>query len=193
MKNIAILDGSLNGIGGNTNGVICKLLKFLPADYSIDYLELKSIENALTLEPRLRAADSFILGTGTYWQSWGSPMQRFLEQATDWEGTDLWMGKPVCTIVTMHSVGGVEVMSRLQANFALFGAMIPPICSLVFGHITQMAQGHNQENKDLWDLSDLDVIAHNFTEATNKTHHYRSWDVDRGEDVTRRWLEISTS
>ena len=82
MKRVLVLDGSLHGKGGNTHGVIQELISKLPKTIDFDYIELKNIDDALTLESRIRAADGYIVGTGTYWQSWGSPLQRFLEQTT---------------------------------------------------------------------------------------------------------------
>lgn len=188
MKKIVVLDGSLHGIGGNTHGVTEELLKLLPPYFEIDYIELKNVPNVTELESRLRAAYGFILATGTYWQSWGSPMQRFFEQATPWEGTDIFLGKPVCVIVTMHSLGGAEVMGRIQSNFSLLGAVIPPMCSFVYSHVTQMA-GTHKENKDIWDFDCLPTVAHNFQQAIDHTDHYKAWDVDRGDAVTGVWLK----
>ena len=189
MKRVAILDGSLHGQGGNTYGVIQELISKLPKTIDFDYIELKNIDDALTLESRIRAADGYILGTGTYWQSWGSPLQRFLEQTTVWEATDVWLGKPLCTIVTMHSVGGMEVLSRLQANFALLGTLIPPMCCLVHSHVNQMALSANETNRDIWDLSSLDTIAHNFKVSLFGKQSYMTWDVDREEIVTGVWFK----
>lgn len=189
MKTIAILDGSLHGKEGNTYGVIEELLPLLPKEFQIDYVELKNIDNCLTLEKRLRAADGFILATGTYWQSWGSPMQRFFEQTTDWEATDIWLGKPACTIITMHSIGGLEVMGRLQSNLNMLGAFIPPMCCIVHSHVNQMAGESDEVNYDVWDLKYLSTIANNMIAAINKTGDYKAWEVDRGETVTGLWLK----
>ena len=189
MKSLLVLDGSLNGKSGNTAGVVDALLALLPNDFKIDYIELKDIPDCLTLEDKLRNADGFILASGTYWQSWGSPMQRFFEQATPWEATDIWLGKPACTIVTMHSIGGMEVMGRIQSNLALFGAFIPPLCSIVHSHVNQMAAASGEKNYDIWDLDYLPTIAHNLVAAINGTFDYQPWEVDQGETVTGKWLK----
>lgn len=191
MKKIVLLDGSLHGKGGNTHGVTEDLLALLPGYFEIDYVELKNVGNTLELKERLRDAYGFIIATGTYWQSWGSPLQRFFEQTTAWEASDLWMGKPVCTVVTMHSIGGVEVMSRLQSNVNMLGAFIPPMCSIVHSHVNQMAgeSADGKKSEDIWDLRALPTIAHNFQQAVDNTHHYQSWKVDQGNDVTGVWLK----
>ena len=40
----------------------------------------------------LAEADGFVFATGTYWDSWGSPLQKFLEETTAFEGTSVWLG-----------------------------------------------------------------------------------------------------
>jgi len=188
MKKIVVLDGSLHGKSGNTAGVVEELLPHLPGYFDVDWIELKDVADFSTLEERLRDAYGFIAATGTYWQSWGSPMQRFLEFATQWEGKDVFLGKPVCAIVTMHSLGGAEVLGRLQANFNLLGAFIPPMCCFVYSHLTQMA-GKNAEGNDVWNLDCLPTVAHNFQQAVDNLHQYIAWEVDRGESVTDVWLK----
>jgi multimeric flavodoxin WrbA len=189
MKKILVLDGSLHGRGGNTNGVTEELLKLLN-DVEIDYIELKNVTNASVLEDKIRKADGYIVATGTYWQSWGSPMQRFLEQATPWEATDLWMGKPACFVVTMHSLGGAEVLARLQSNFNLFGCLLPPMCSIVYSHVNQMAEENGLSHSlDVWNLEALPATAHNFTAALNGKNNYKAWGVDTTEDTHAVWFK----
>ncbi len=189
MKTILILDGSLHGKSGNTHGVTEELIKLFPADFIFEYIELKSVSDCLSLENQMQQADGFIIATGTYWQSWGSPMQRFFEQTTPWEGSHIWLGKPICTVITMHSLGGVEVMGRLQSNLSMLGALIPPMCSIVHSHVNQMASHSTECNHDVWDMSSLPTIAHNFITALNKTGTYQSWDVDKDDAVTGIWLK----
>lgn len=189
MKKIILLDGSLHGKGGNTHGVTEELIKLLPPNFEIDYIELKNVSDFSTLEKPMREAYGFIVATGTYWQSWGSPMQRLLEYATKWEATDVFLGKPVCCIVTMHSIGGLEVLARLQSNFNLLGSFIPPMCCIVHSHVNQMADKNADESHDIWDMRYLPTLAHNFQQAVDNMHHYKAWEVDRDEAVTGIWLK----
>ena len=189
MKRIAILDGSLHGKGGNTHGVIEEVLKGLEPLFDIDYIELKDVIDISSLETRLHEAHGFVVASGTYWQSWGSPMQRFLEGATKWEATDIFMGKPICTIITMHSMGGVEVMSRLQAVFNLLGAFAPPLTSIVHSHVNQLAVETDSSSLDIWDLRYVPTVAHNFKVALFGGREFKSWDVDQGEIVTGNWFK----
>ena len=188
MKKIVVLDGSLHGKAGNTYGVTEELLKLLPGYFEIEHIELKDVADFGTLETVLRDAYGFIAATGTYWQSWGSPMQRFFEYATRWESTDVFLGKPLCCIVTMHSLGGMEVLGRLQSNFNLLGTSIPPQCSFVYSHVNQMA-GTHADSKDVWDFDCLPSVAHNFQQALDNTHQYIAWEVDRGDAVSPLWLK----
>src|SRR6478736_9738222 len=95
---IMILDGSLGGKGGNTGALLGHFVKALPKDVAVDYVELRGVEDVRAMEARMRAAQGFVVARGTYWQSWGSPLQRFFEQGTDWELSDVWLGKPVAAL-----------------------------------------------------------------------------------------------
>lgn len=189
MKRIAVLDGSLHGKGGNTSAVIDELLTYFKDGYEIDYIELKSIADISSLEDRLNRAHGFIAATGTYWQSWGSPMQRFLEGATQWEVSDMFLGKPVFTIVTMHSMGGFEVMSRLQTTFNMLGTFIPPLCCMPYGQVNQAAFLAGEGGIDAWDLESISFSAHNFKEALQGTHQYIPWTVDGDEEISPLWVK----
>ena len=189
MKRIAVLDGSLNGIGGNTYGVIQEAIKELGALVEVDYIALKDVSDPLSLHDRIKAAHGFIVGTGTYWQSWGSPLQRFLEAGTEWEGSNVFLGKPICTIVTMHSVGGVEVMSRLQSIFNLLGCYAPPHCAMVHSYVNQLAAQVDKEDMEIWDLRFIPTVAHNFKVALFGSREFMSWDADQGDIVTGLWFK----
>jgi NAD(P)H-dependent FMN reductase len=189
MKRIVVLDGSLNGIGGNTHGVIQETVHALGHLVEVDYIELKDVKDMLSLHTRIKDAQGFIVGSGTYWQSWGSPMQRFLEAATEWEGTDVFLGKPICTVITMHSVGGVEVMSRLQSIFNLLGCFAPPHCSMVHSYVNQLAAQIDKEDMEIWDLRFVPTVAHNFKVALFGGGSFMSWDADQGDIVTGTWFK----
>ncbi len=189
MKRIVILNGSLRGKNGNTGQVVDELASYFKEGYEIDHIELKDVADISSLEDRLNRADGFVVATGTYWQSWGSPMQRFLEGATKWEASPMFLGKPVFTIVTMHSMGGFEVMSRLQTNFNMFGMFIPPLCCMPYGHTNQEAYLAGECGIDAWDLESISYSAHNFKEALQGTHHYIAWTVDRGREISPLWVK----
>ena len=89
----------------------------------------------------------------------------------------------------MHSVGGMEVIARLQSNLNLFGSFIPPHCCIAHSFVNQEAR-KSSNSDDIWDLKYIPTIAHNFKEAINRTHNYKSWVVDQieKEDV---WIKIN--
>lgn len=192
MKKILVLNGSLHGKGGNTSVLLDYLLAELNSQVCIDYLELRNCPEIVNEEKRFSEAAGFIFATGTYWQSWSHHAQRFFEQATPWEGSDIWLGKPACTLVTMHSVGGMEVLSRIQSNFSLLGAVIPPMCAMVHSYVNQLAsqaKTKGSESLDIWGVQDLSVVAHNLLEAVNHTHNYKAWHVDTLDAANKIWIE----
>lgn len=188
MKNILIINGSLGGASGNTSVLIKAASKYI-ASYSanVDVLHLE--ENEDELKTKLAWANGFIFTSGTYWDSWGSPMQKFLENVTQYEASDLFLFKPASVMITMHSVGGKSVLSRLQGVLNTLGMAIPPMSGLVYSlsaHLAMNAED-NSFNDDFWSLEDIEVIVHNLMSAVNKKHDFKSWPVDR-KDPGRRWL-----
>lgn len=142
----------------------------------------------------LQSHDGFLFVTGTYWDSWGSPLQAFLEASTPLEGDACWFGKPCGVIVTMHSVGGKEISNRLQGVLNSFGLFIPPMSSMVFSLVGQAAQEslHAKNSDfidDVWSLEDLQVVATNLEVASNYSakSNFTAWPVDRA-DPKRIWL-----
>jgi chromate reductase len=144
-----------------------------------------------TLEPALCAADALVFATGTHWDSWSSPLQKFLEDATPAEAGPLWLGKPAAVLVTEHSVGGKAVLSRLQGVLLTLGCSLPPLSGLVLSQAVQLARRHTPDPAladDFWSPDDLDVIAHNLlTAARQPRPAWRAWPVDR-QHFSRPWL-----
>jgi multimeric flavodoxin WrbA len=142
------------------------------------------------LQPTLARAAGFVFATGTYWDSWGSPLQRFLEQSTPLEAGAVWLGKPAAVVVTMHSVGGKGVLSRLQGVLSTLGLMIPPMTGFAYSLACHLAMSEAYASPalaDFWQLDDLPVLAHNLTEAAAGGTDWQSWIVDR-RPPERRWI-----
>lgn len=188
-KNILIINGSLGGASGNTAVLIALTQKHLALHHAnIDILHLE--ENEYDLKTKLTWADGFIFTSGTYWDSWGSPMQKFLESSTQYEASDLFLYKPAGVIISMHSVGGKEILSRLQGVLNTMGLAIPPMCGLVYSLSTHMALILSDScdfSDDFWSLEDLEIVVHNLMTAVNHNHNFKSWPIDR-KDPKRRWL-----
>lgn len=194
MKKILILNGSLGAGTGNTDFLIehiqTKLKTYKAATEVVHLKELLEKNLSLAdLKTKLTAADGFIFTSGTYWDSWGSPMQYFLETSTEFEGTDLFLGKPAAVLITMHSVGGKGVLSRLQGVLNTIGIMIPPMTGIVYSLAGKLAlETESTFADDFWGLEDLNVIAHNLMTCLNKEQTYKPWAVDR-DDPKRVWIK----
>lgn len=188
MKNILIINGSLGGATGNTSVLIEAANKsIIQHGANVEVLHLENNQN--DLETKLSWANGFIFTSGTYWDSWGSPMQKFLENSTQYEASDLFLFKPASVMITMHSVGGKSVLSRLQGVLNTIGLAIPPMSGLVYSLSTHLAMNSSENtfNDDFWSLDDLEIIVHNLMAAVNKKYDYKAWPVDR-KDPKRRWL-----
>jgi chromate reductase len=189
---LLILNASLNGDTGNTAVFLAEARAHLAPFADLTALTLASPAHASTpdfssLQPALAAADGFLIGTGTHWDSWSSVLQKFLEDATPAEGTPLWLGKPAAVIVSEHSVGGKSVLSRLQGVLVTLGCTIPPMSSLVLSRAALIAAHHDaQAARDFWCRDDLAIVCHNLVEAAAGTHRWQTWPVDR-TDFTTRW------
>jgi hypothetical protein len=109
--------------------------------------------------------------TGSYWNNWGSPLQRFIEVITAFENAPALFGKPVACAVTADSVGGAEVASRLQAVFGGLGCWNPPCSTLLLTRVALEAidasKGKPDDpNEDVWRIEDLDVVLKNLSTAS---------------------------
>jgi chromate reductase len=189
---ILLLDASLAGAQGNSARLLEQLAALLRphAELLPARLSGEGASNFAALEAQMRAADAFVFATGTHWDSWSSALQRFLEDATPAEATDLWLGKPAAVVVTEHSVGGKAVLSRLQGVLVTLGCTLPPLSGLVVSQAAQLARRHAPaESEDFWSAEDLRVVAHNLLLAARAPRPaWRAWPVDR-TDYARRWVE----
>jgi multimeric flavodoxin WrbA len=189
-KNILIVNGSLGGAIGNTSVLIESAKKYL-ADHEANIETVHLQDNEHDLITKLKWADGFIFASGTYWDSWGSPMQKFLETSTEYEASDLFLYKPASVMISMHSVGGKGVLSRLQGVLNTMGLAIPPMSGFVYALSTHIAltsnESHKEFNDDFWSLEDIEIVIHNLMTATQYKHNFKSWPVDR-KDPQRRWL-----
>ena len=188
MRVLAIQAG-LGGDGGNSAVLLDRALDLLRPHAEVERASLVDAPGFATHRAALERAEALVISTGTYWDSWSSALQRFLEEATESEGTPLWLGKPVAIVVTAHSVGGKGVLSRLQGVLSTFGAQIPPMGGLVVTLASERAREHAQDGSsdDLWSPDDLEVVCHNLLECARGTRAFRAWEVDRG-DPARRWI-----
>ncbi|HTA88379.1 MAG TPA: NAD(P)H-dependent oxidoreductase, partial [Polyangiaceae bacterium] len=160
---LLLLNGSVRGSTGNTARLLERAHDSLPKNWQIDTLALAEYDESVeALSGRLVAADALLLGTGVYWGSWGSPLQRFLEVISAYELSPCFLGKPVAAAVTADSVGGLDVAQRLLGAFSLLGCLVPPLSTLVVSRVGNAATlADARENEDVWQTTDLDVVVQN--------------------------------
>jgi chromate reductase len=117
-------------------------------------------------------------------------MQRFLEDSTHLESSNIWLGKPAAVVVTMHSVGGKGIISRLQGVLSTMGLAIPPMTGFAYSmacHLAMSGNAADPELADFWQFDDLTVIAHNLMEAAAGGREWKTWIVDE-RSPSRRWM-----
>lgn len=188
---VLIINGSLNGKNGNCNVLIQKVSSLIEQILKVRKPHIKVIHLAdqkwtpaekKKLVKSVNKASGLFFVTGTYWDSWGSPLQVFLENITELEGRPEVLGKPVVVCVLNHSVGGKGILSRLQGVLSTLGFLIPPMSGFVYSWVSQEAlskKGSAKLNDDLWSLNDLVPIIENFGESLKLKGRWKSWPVDR--------------
>lgn len=193
-----ILNGSLGGRTGNTNNLLQKVKRIIVkqhADTKVKIIHLSPHFDWIKVRRAIKASDVLIFCTGTYWDSWGSPMQLLFEKMTQIEGKRHLLGKPAGAIVTMHSVGGKEVCSRILGNLVSLGCSIPPFAGFAYSYADHVAhQKRTTGNKlldDVWHIKDLEAFVHNLFEARAGTNNWIVWDYLDTEamDPTYVWLK----
>ncbi len=196
---ILILNGSPSGSKGNCEVLIRNLSAQFKRDSDgkkeeVQVVHLTEIKWTAAETKKVFAiiekAHGFIFVTGTYWDSWGSPLQMFLENVTPLEGRPAFLGKPAVVLVLNHSVGGKGVLSRLQGVLSTLGCLIPPMSGMVYSWVSQQAlkkASVGETQSDLWSLEDLTQILENFKKALQIKVKWTSWPVDRN-DYRKIWL-----
>ncbi len=189
---ILILNGSPQGRNSNSNKIAALISKKIDHGNVIHLAELKwSRAEIKKLFSRLEKAKGFIFLSGTYWDSWGSPLQKFLEHVTPLESSSAFVGKPAMVIILNHSVGGKAVLSRLQGVLSTLGCLIPPMSGMVYSWVgDQLLKSKNKNSsvKDLWSINDIDDLLQNFQEALTIEGKWKSWPVDKKE-YRKVWLK----
>jgi len=189
MSHILILNATLGGTQGNTYPLLNRAKQYLEKTNTVTEVILEDKLDFTVLEPLLAQADAFLIGTGTHWDSWSSRLQQFLELATPTEGSNLWLGKPAGVIVTMHSVGGKGVLSRLQGVLNTYGCLIPPMSGMVYSWANQVTLASTENQVvDVWCPADVDIICFNLETALGKHKTYKAWDMDHTH-FNDKWIK----
>ena len=135
------------------------------------------------VERMVDCADGFMFFSGVYWNSHGSVLQRFIEVATAWEATDKFWGKPAGVVLSMDSVGGMEVAARLLGALNLLGCTMPPLATVVLSRVAHMACAQHDE-PDVYTLADTEILLSNLVVACKAPRPvWQPWSVK----PTRAW------
>jgi multimeric flavodoxin WrbA len=190
MKNsILVINGSPSGSTGNCAVFIKDIQKRVKSKH-VDVVHLAESKYSSAFKKKISEATAVVFVTGTYWDSWGSPLQRLLEQMTELEASPAIMGKPCAVFVLMHSVGGKSVLSRLQGVLSTMGFLIPPMSGMVYSLVSDIAlKGKSTHAKDFWQLEDADLILENLVKAADLNVNWTTWPVDK-KDPRRKWLKL---
>ena len=164
---LLLLNGSLRGSTGNTAALLQRASTFLAPGWQADTLCLADYAGSIeALADRLLTADAFLLGSGVYWGSWGSPLQRFLEVMSAYELSACFLGKPAGVVISADSVGGLDVAQRVLGAFSLLGCLVPPLSTVVVSRAACAATAVDPDaNADVWQVEDLEIVVHNLIAA----------------------------
>lgn len=191
MKKILIFNGSPAGKKGNCAQWVKTLQKYLNKRAEVEVIHLAKAKYGQTLKNKISKSSGIIFVTGTYWDSWGSPLQKLLEDMTELEATPAIMGKPAAVFVLMHSVGGKSVLSRLQGVLSTMGFLIPPMSGMVYSLVSELAlKSKTSHAKDFWQMEDIELITDNLLKACDLKVKWTTWPVDKS-DPTRKWLDLT--
>jgi hypothetical protein len=191
---LAILDGSLRPGNGNTARALERVCTALGSSVVLDRIALGAYRGTVPeMASRLRQAHGFLVGSGTYWNSWGSPLQRFFEVMTPYEATDVFAFKPASVVVTMDATGGAEVAARLSATLTCFGCAVPPFGWMALSRVAAELEAKSPEaTRDVWGPGDLDVLGANLLAAMEHaalapSGAYRAWPVEAAAVTSGAW------
>lgn len=191
MPRVLLVNGSLGGATGNTAELLALAEEALAPNATVSTLDLCRDPHLDRILEEAARADAFVFGTGTYWDSWGSPLQRFFEVTAHTEGMECWVGKPVGAIVTAHAVGAKGVLSRLLGVLNVYGMLIPPFAGLAYTFVNHVALAHANDHlrNELWSAKDVEVICHNVMVALGGGKNWTQWPTNSGR-YGEKWLDV---
>lgn len=189
MKRVLIVNGALGGVTGNTGELLGLAEEYMSAQVEVETLDLSRRPHIDRILDAVKRADGFLFGSGTYWDTWSSYLQSFLEETAHTEGMDFWVGKPAAIVATAHAVGVKEVISKLMGVLNVYGLMFPPMAGLGVTYVNQTAYPHANDHlrNELWTTADIETVCHNLLAAIAGTNQWRQWPTNSGR-YGEKWL-----
>jgi NAD(P)H-dependent FMN reductase len=199
MKNkILILNGSIRGILGNSYQIALAAKKHLEKKENIE-IEIYNLstpkQTVQEVYNLLDKSNAFIVISGTYWNNLSSTLQRFIEVCTPFENTEVFFGKPISTIISMDSVGGVDVANKIISAFSGLGCWTPPCSTIVLSRLGQEAVNRTKEfdidpNEDVWRIEDLEILIDNLVLASQlDKKKWKAWPNIQLKITDQNWPE----
>jgi chromate reductase len=183
-NNILIINASIRGQEGNSYAIALAAKNYIENTQSVnvEIYDLAHPKNTIReVFILLENADAFIIISGTYWNNISSTLQRFIEVCTPFENTNAFFGKPVSTIISMDSVGGIEVANKIISPFSGLGCWTPPCSTIILSRLGEEAVKLTQDleddpNEDVWRLEDIEILIDNLIIASQiEKKKWRVW------------------
>jgi NAD(P)H-dependent FMN reductase len=186
---ILIVNAGLAGAEGNSQIVAARCVQLLERWGAAHELLVLAEASTAAVRSALGRAERLVFISGTYWGGFSSLLQRLIEELTDTEGSELWLGKPAAVFVSAHQVGAQSVLWRLQGLLVALGCSIPPMSGVVITRVGEELRKRAPELcQDVWGLEDVETALANLRAVPSQRGGYRAWPVDR-EHFAERWLE----
>lgn len=195
-NNILIINASIRGQQGNSYAIALSTKSYIEKKQSanVEIYDLTHPKNTIQeVYTLLEHADAFIVISGTYWNNLGSTLQRFIEVCTPFENTNAFFGKPVSTIISMDSVGGIDVANKIISSFSGFGCWTPPCSTIILSRLGEESVKRTQDleddpNKDVWRLEDIEILIDNLILASQiEKNKWRVWPNIQLQIEDRQW------
>ena len=195
---ILIINTSIRGQEGNSYQ-IALIAKNYIEKHKISDVEIYDLTNPKAtineVYNLIEKSDAFLIISGTYWNNIGSTLQRFIEVCTPFENSDAFFGKPISTIISMDSVGGIEVANKIISAFSGFGCWTPPCSTVVISRLGKEAVQQTKDyeddpNEDVWRLDDIEILIDNLIVASKiDKKNWKVWPVIHLTSENKNWPE----
>ncbi len=171
---ILIINASIRGQQGNSYAIALSAKNYIEKtqNANVEIYDLTHPKSTVQeVYALLEKTDAYIVISGTYWNNISSTLQRFIEVCTPFENTNAFFGKPVSTIISMDSVGGIEVANKIISSFSGLGCWTPPCSTIILSRLGEEAVKLTQDfeddpNEDVWRLEDIEILIDNLIIAS---------------------------